>query len=70
MATTLHIQTKYSVILKESFFLSTEPFRRSISLLYLMHVIACAHASTLDTYSLRHWNEENERKIKNIKLNS
>ena len=56
------------------------------SLLHLMRAIARAHASTLatslvhvkiarttivyDTYLLGHRNEENDRKIKNIKLNS
>ena len=52
-----------------------------ISLLHLMHTIACTHVSTLatslmglkkacansvcDTYCLEKWNEDNERKIKN-----
>ena len=42
------------------------------SLLHLMHAIAHTHASTLvyDTYLLGHWNGENDRKIKNVKLNS
>ena len=46
-----------------------------MSLLYLMRAIAHAHARTrttfvYDTYCLGHWNEENQRKTKNIRLNS
>ena len=56
------------------------------SLLHLMCAIACARASPLatslmsvknsthlfvyDTYLLAHWNGENDKKIKNTKLNS
>ena len=42
------------------------------SLFHLMRAIARAHASTLATniYCLKNWNEENERKIKKINLNS
>ena len=37
-------------------------------LVWCMQKIARA-TSVYDTYCLGHWNEENERKIKNIKLN-
>ena len=57
-----------------------------ITLLHLMFAIACAHSSTpaaslmcvksntrhfgLWYFCLEYWSEKNERKIKNIKLNS
>ena len=37
-------------------------------LVWCVYKIACP-TSVYDTYCLRHWNEENERKIKKIKFN-
>ena len=56
MATTFHIQTemvneKHRMLsdFVTVIFVSTEPFRRSISLLPLMRVITCVYASILGT---------------------
>ena len=67
----LKLHTNVSRVWRKAFF----------SLIHLMRAIARAHPSILTislmrvkiaraTYCLGHWNVENERKIKNIKLNS